>query len=196
MTYQANHQQLLSGNEIMSDKLDLKKYIRDVDDFPIPGIKFRDITSLIETPEPIRKTCKELTKITDEFSADLVVSIESRGFIFAGSVAADLLLPFVLARKPGKLPNETYIKNFDLEYGSTSIEIQKNTKITKGQRVVIIDDLVATGGTAIACAELLTENFGVEKSDILILCIIDLPELGGSKLIVDQGYNIKTLVSY
>ena len=180
----------------MNDKLDLKKHIRNVDGFPIPGIKFRDITSLIETPEAFRKTCKELTNITEEFSADLIVSIESRGFIFAGPVAADLLLPFILARKPGKLPNETYIKNFDLEYGSTSIEIQKNTKIVKGQRVVIIDDLVATGGTAIACAELLTENFGIEKSDILILCIIDLPELGGSKLIYDQGYNISTIVSY
>ena len=180
----------------MVDKLDLKKHIRDVDDFPIPGIEFRDITSLIKTPEPFRKTCKELTKITEEFSADFVVSIESRGFIFDGSVATDLLLPFVLARKPGKLPNETYIKNFHLEYDSTSIKIQKNSKITKGQRVVIIDDLVATGGSSIACAELLTENFGVEKSDILILCIIDLPELGGNKLIIDQGYNIKTLVSY
>jgi adenine phosphoribosyltransferase len=186
----------LSGTEIMSDKLDLKKHIRDVDDFPIPGIKFKDITSLIETPESFRKTCNELTKIIEEFSADLVVSIESRGFIFAGSVATNRLLPLVLARKPGKLPNETYIKNFDLEYGSTSIEIQKNTKITKGQRVVIIDDLVATGGTAIACAELLTENFNLKKSDILILCIIDLPELGGSKLIIDQGYNIETLISY
>lgn len=180
----------------MNDRLDLKKHIRNVDDFPIPGIKFRDITSLIETPEPFQKTCKELTRITKDFSADLVVSIESRGFIFAGSVANDLLLPFVLARKPGKLPNETYIKNFDLEYGSTSIEIQKNTNISEGQRVVIIDDLVATGGTAIACAELLTENFNVQKSDILILCIIDLPNLGGSKLIVKDGYNIETLVSY
>ena len=180
----------------MSDKLDLKKYIRNVEDFPISGIKFRDITSLIETAEPFRKSCEELTKITEEFSADLVVSIESRGFIFAGSVANDLLLPFIMARKPGKLPNKTYVKSFDLEYGSTSIEIQKNTNIKKGQRVVIIDDLVATGGTAIACAELLTENFNIEKSDILILCIIDLPELGGSKLIIDQGYNIETLVAY
>jgi len=180
----------------MTDKLDLKKHIRNVDDFPILGIKFRDITSLIETPEPFRKTCKELTRVTEEFSADLVVSIESRGFIFAGSVASDLLLPFVLARKPGKLPNETYIKNFDLEYGSTSIEIQKNTNIKKGKRVVIVDDLVATGGTVIACAELLTENFGVKKADILILCIIDLTDLGGSKLITDQGYNLDTLVSY
>ena len=180
----------------MIDKLDLKKHIRDVEDFPIPGIMFRDITSLIETPEPFKKTCKELTKMTESFNADLIVSIESRGFIFAGSVSTDLLLPFVLARKPGKLPNETFVKSFDLEYGSTSIEIQKNTNIEKGQRVVIIDDLVATGGTAIACAELLTENFNVEKSDILILCIIDLPELGGSNLIREQGYNIETLVSY
>ena len=180
----------------MSDPYNLKEYIRTVDDFPIDGIKFRDITSLIETPDAFVKTCNAMDELTKAFNPSVVVSIESRGFIFAGSVATDLLLPFVLARKPGKLPNETYIKNFDLEYGSTSIEIQKNTKITKGQRVVIIDDLVATGGTAIACAELLTENFGVEKSDILILCIIDLPELGGSKLIIDQGYNIEKLVSY
>lgn len=180
----------------MNDRLDLKKHIRNVDDFPIPGIKFRDITSLIETPEPFQKTCKELTRITKHFSADLVVSIESRGFIFAGSIAYDLTLPFVLARKPGKLPNKTFKKAFDLEYGSTSIEIQQNTTIEDADRVVIIDDLVATGGTAIACADLLTENFEVKKSNILILAVIDLPSLGGSKLIKDQGYNIETIVSY
>ena len=180
----------------MSDPVDLKKHIREVNDFPIPGIQFRDITSLIETPKAFKKTCKRLTDLSKKLSAEIVVSIESRGFIFAGTIARDLGLPFVLARKPGKLPNETYKKSFDLEYGSTSIEIQKNTNIEKGQRVVIIDDLVATGGTAIACAELLTENFNVQKSDILILCIIDLPELGGSNLIKEQGYNIETLVSY
>ena len=180
----------------MNDPLDLKKFIRTVNDFPIDGIVFRDITSLIETPEAFIKTCYELTKITKEFNAEIIASIESRGFIFAGTIARDLGLPFVLARKPGKLPNETFQKSFNLEYGSTSIEIQKNTNIEKGQRIVIIDDLVATGGTAIACAELLTENFNVEKSDILILCIIDLPELGGSNLIKEQGYNIETLVSY
>ena len=98
----------------MSDPLDLKKHIREVNDFPIPGIQFRDITSLIETPKAFKKTCKRLTELTENFSAEIVVSIESRGFIFAGSVANDLLLPFVLARKPGKLPNETYIKSFDL----------------------------------------------------------------------------------
>ena len=180
----------------MNDPLDLKKFIRTVNDFPIDGIVFRDITSLIETPEAFIKTCDELTKITKEYNAEIVASIESRGFIFAGTIARDLGLPFVLARKPGKLPNETFQKSFNLEYGSTSIEIQKNTNISKGQKIVIVDDLVATGGTAIACAELFTENFNVRNEDILILSIIDLTNLGGSKLIKEKGFSIKTIVDY
>lgn len=185
-----------NGKRIMNDPLDLKRFIRTVDNFPIDGIIFRDITSLIETPEAFVKTCDELTRITKQFNASIVASIESRGFIFAGTIARDLSLPFVLARKPGKLPNDTYIKSFDLEYGSTSIEIQKNTEIKPNQKIVIVDDLVATGGTAIACAELLTENFNVKNEDILILCIIDLTELGGSNLIREKGYSIKTIVNY
>ena len=178
------------------DPLDLKQYIRTVDNFPIDGIEFKDITSLIETPEAFVKTCDELTRITKEFGADLVASIESRGFIFAGTMARDLHLPFVLARKPGKLPNETFQKSFELEYGSTSIEIQKNTKVSSNQKIVIVDDLVATGGTAIACAELFTENFNVKNSDILILGVIDLTALGGSSLIRQKGYAIETLIDY
>ena len=182
--------------EKMSDPLNIKQYIRSVKNFPINGIEFRDITSLIETPEAFVKTCKELTRITAKFNATVIASIESRGFIFAGSISHDLSLPFVLARKPGKLPNDTYKKEFDLEYGSTSIEIQKNTMIKSTERVVIVDDLVATGGTAIACSELLTENFNVKKSNILVLSVIDLPYLGGSKRIKDGGYNVETLISY
>ena len=159
------------------DPLELKQYIRTVDNFPIDGIQFKDITSLIEIPE-------------------IVTSIESRGFIFAGTISRDLGLPFVLARKPGKLPNETFQKSFNLEYGSTSIEIQKNTNIRKGQKIVIVDDLVATGGTAIACAELLTENFNVSNKDILILSIIDLTKLGGSALIKEKGFSVKTIIDY
>ena len=180
----------------MSDPYNLKEYIRTVDDFPIDGIKFRDITSLIETPDAFVKTCNAMDELTKAFNPSVVVSIESRGFIFAGSISKDLALPFVLARKPGKLPNESYSKEFDLEYGRTSIEIQKNTSITGNDRVVIIDDLVATGGTAIACAELLTENFGVLNENILVLAVIDLPDLGGSKLIADKGYSVETLVGY
>ncbi len=178
------------------DPLELKKYIRSVDNFPIDGIEFKDITSLIETPKAFSKTCDELTRITKEFGADLVASIESRGFIFAGTIARDLHLPFILARKPGKLPNETFQKSFDLEYGSTSIEIQKNTKVETNHKIVIVDDLVATGGTAIACAELFTENFGVENSNILILGVIDLTSLGGSKLIMERNYKIETIIDY
>ena len=178
------------------DPLELKQYIRTVHNFPIDGIQFKDITSLIEIPEAFIKTCNELTKITKEFSAEIVTSIESRGFIFAGTIARDLGLPFVLARKPGKLPNETFQKSFDLEYGSTSIEIQKNTNIRKGQKIVIVDDLVATGGTAIACAELLTENFNISNKDILILSIIDLTKLGGSALIKERGFSVKTIIDY
>lgn len=180
----------------MDDRLGLKKYIRTVNNFPIDGIVFRDITSLIETPEAFVKTCDELTRITKNFDANAIASIESRGFIFAGTIARDLSLPFVLARKPGKLPNKTYKKSFDLEYGSTSIEIQQNTNLTEDQKVVIVDDLVATGGTAIACAELLTENFNILESNILILTIIDLPELGGSSLIKEKGFKIETIVDY
>ena len=188
--------EIQTGMNQMSDRLELKKFIRTVDNFPIDGIIFRDITSLIETPEAFVKTCDELTRITKEFGASIVASIESRGFIFAGTIARDLSLPFVLARKPGKLPNETYKKSFDLEYGSTSIEIQKNTEIKPNQKIVIVDDLVATGGTAIACAELFTENFNVKNEDILILSIIDLTDLGGSSLIRKKGYAIKTIVDY
>ena len=180
----------------MSDPYNLKQYIRKVEDFPIEGITFRDITSLIETPDAFVETCTQLTDITKSFDATSIASIESRGFIFAGSIAKDLSLPFILARKPGKLPNETFVKDFDLEYGSTSIEIQKNTMVNESDRVVVVDDLVATGGTAIACAELLTENFNVRRENILILAVIDLPDLGGSQLIADQGYGIETLVSY
>ncbi len=181
---------------MMRDPLDLKRFIRTVENFPIDGISFRDITSLIETPEAFVKTCDELTKITKEFGANIIASIESRGFIFAGSIARDLSLPFVLARKPGKLPNKTFKKSFTLEYGSTSIEIQKNTQIKAEEKIVIVDDLIATGGTAIACAELLTQNFRVKNEDILILSVINLTELGGSQLIKEKGFAIKTIIDY
>ena len=180
----------------MNDPLNLKKYVRTVENFPIDGIVFKDITSLIETPEAFIRTCDELTSITREFNADIVASIESRGFIFAGTIARDLGLPFVLARKPGKLPNKTFKKSFDLEYGSTSIEIQKNTQIQSNQKVVIVDDLVATGGTAIACAELFTENFDIKHSNILILSVINLEDLGGRKLILNKGFDIQTIIDY
>ena len=101
-----------------------------------------------------------------------------------------------MARKPGKLPNETHKRDFDLEYGSTSLEIQKNTDIVPEDKVVIIDDLIATGGTAIACADLVHECFDVPKENISILAVINLPTLKGSAIIEQHGYRVNTLIEY
>ena len=180
----------------MSDPFGLKPYIRTVEDYPISGVTFRDITSLLETPAVFVKACQELRRLSEAFAPSAVASIESRGFIFASPIARDLSLPMVLARKPGKLPNDAYRKEFDLEYGSTALEIQKNTALTGADRVVIVDDLIATGGTAIACAALLNEHFSVPRENILVLALIDLPALGGSSLISSLGYNVGSLVEY
>ena len=180
----------------MDDPLDIKRHIRCVDDFPIPGVKYRDITSLVETPIALKKTCDQITKISRKFEPNLLVGIESRGFIFSSPVALDLSIPFVLARKPGKLPHESYSRHFDLEYGSTSIELQKNTQISRHDKILIVDDLVATGGSALACCDLLTKHFDIERSNILFVAVIDLPQLGGSQRIQEAGYGLEILVSY
>jgi adenine phosphoribosyltransferase len=130
------------------------------------------------------------------FGATKVVGIESRGFVFGTPVARDLDLPFIMARKPGKLPNPTHKRDFDLEYGSTSLEIQKVTDINEYDKVVIVDDLIATGGTAIACADLVHECFDVPKENILILAVIDLPSLEGSAIIEKHGYSVNTLIEF
>ena len=129
-----------------------------------------------------------------DFKADTIIGVESRGFVFGSPIARDLEIPFVMARKPGKLPNKTYSKEFKLEYGETELHIQTISPI-KG-KVVVIDDLIATGGTALACADLIHENFGIPKEDLLILAVIDLPDLGGSAIIEDNGYNVRTLIEF
>ena len=179
-----------------SYNIDLKDCIRTVPNFPIPGIQFRDITSLIENPSAFNKSLLDLTSLTMSFGATKVVGIESRGFVFGTPVARDLDLPFIMARKPGKLPNPTHKRDFDLEYGSTSLEIQKVTDINEYDKVVIVDDLIATGGTAIACADLVHECFDVPKDNILILAVIDLPDLGGFNKIIEQGYNAGALIEF
>ena len=133
----------------MNDPFDLKPHIGTVQDYPIDGITFRDITTLLETPSAFVRACDEMAKLCAEFNPTAIASIESRGFVFAGPLARDLDLPLVLARKPGKLPNPAFSREFDLEYGSTALEIQKNTALTDQDTLIIVDDLIATGGLSL-----------------------------------------------
>ena len=176
--------------------MDIKDSIRTIPDFPIQGIQFRDITSLLESPEALNKALIDMTASCMMFNATKLVAIESRGFLFASPIARDMDLPLVLARKPGKLPNPTYSKEYELEYGTSELHIQKCSELTKEDKIVIIDDLIATGGTAIACAQLISESFNISKDNILVLAVIDLPDLGGSKVIKQTGYNVETIVEF
>ncbi len=178
----------------MKTNLNLKDIIRTVPDHPIPGIQFRDITSLVEHSEGFNYSLTQLTKHCMQFNGNTIVGIESRGFVFGAPIARDMELPFVMARKPGKLPNETVSKEFKLEYGETELHIQKISPILG--KVVIIDDLIATGGTALACADLIHENWNIPKENILILAVIDLPDLKGSAIIKERGYNVEALVEF
>lgn len=173
---------------------DIKNSIRTVPDFPIKGIQFRDITGLVEDPESFNKSLIDLTAEIMLFKGDVIVGIESRGFLFGTPLARDLEVPFILARKPGKLPNKTVSKKYQLEYGEAELHLQLLSPIQG--KVVIVDDLIATGGTALACANLIHENWNIPKEDILILAIIDLPKLGGSAIIKDNGYTVRTLVEF
>lgn len=173
---------------------DLKDKIRTIPDFPIPGVMYRDITSLLEDPNSFKSILLSMCFEAHRFNPDVIVGIESRGFIFGTPLAEKFYLPFIPARKPGKLPNETVSKSFDLEYGSTELHIQKISPI-KGN-VTIVDDLIATGGTALACADLIHEHWQIPKENIQILAVIDLPDLGGSAIIRDNGYNVVTLTEF
>jgi adenine phosphoribosyltransferase len=179
-----------------SRKMDLKKSIRTVPDFPVEGIQFRDITSLLESPEAFNRALIGMTNSCMSFKATKIVAIESRGFIFGSPIARDMELPLVLARKPGKLPNPTYQRSYKLEYGKATLHIQRNSDLNKHDRIVIIDDLIATGGTAKALASLVSQCFNVPKENILVLAVIDLPDLGGSAIIKETGFNVDTLIEF
>lgn len=187
---------MTSSPTVSSYNIDLKDHIRTVSGFPKAGIEFRDITSLLENPPAFNKSLMDLTSLAMSFGANQLVGIESRGFVFGAPVARDLDIPFVMARKPGKLPGHVYRKDYELEYGSASLNIQCSSAIRSTDKVVIMDDLIATGGTAIACADILYNAFDVAKENILILALIDLPDLGGSAIIQEHGYNVQTLIEF
>ena len=176
--------------------MDLKESIRTVPDFPVEGIQFRDITSMLESPEAFNKALIDMTAICMMFNATKLVAIESRGFLFASPISRDMELPLTLARKPGKLPNPTFQRDYSLEYGKSTIHIQRNSDLTINDKIVIIDDLIATGGTAKAIAGLISQCWNIPKENILILALIDLFELGGSSVLRDQGYNVETIMEF
>ncbi len=169
---------------------DLKKYIRNVPDFPKKGIIFRDITTLLKNPIALKEAIQQLYELTKGLKIDKVVGIESRGFIFGAMLAERLNAGFVLLRKPGKLPAETEKEFYDLEYGRDSIEIHKDA-ISPGDKVLIHDDLLATGGTAKAAIKLV-EKLGGEVVQVLFL--IELSFLKGREKL--KGYNVKSLIDY
>ena len=169
---------------------ELKKYIRSIKDFPIKGIMFRDITTLLKEPMAVEKTVNELLAFCDGLKIDKVVGIESRGFILGGLLAQKLKVGFIPARKPGKLPAETASQTYQLEYGEDKIEIHKDA-INKGDKVLLHDDLLATGGTAEAAAKLI-EKLGGEV--VQISFIIELTFLKGRDKL--KKYDVKSLVKY
>ena len=169
---------------------DLKDYIRSIPDFPKKGILFRDVTSIMQTAEGLRLSIDELVKRLENVEFDVIAGAESRGFLFGMPVAYLLNKPFVPIRKQGKLPCETLSKSYDLEYGTAVIEIHKDA-ITPGMKVVLFDDLIATGGTIKAAAELV-EELGGEVVECLFL--MELVDLGGREVLKD--YRVESVVQF
>jgi adenine phosphoribosyltransferase len=172
--------------------MDLKKHIRSIPDYPKKGILFRDITTLIKNANAFRYTNDKIIELAKKIDFDKVAAIESRGFIFASTISYNLKKPFILLRKKNKLPAETHSIDFELEYGKATIEVHKDS-IKKNEKILIIDDLVATGGTAEAAAKLIEMSGGKVAAFIFVINLFDLP---GDKLLKNKGYLTKSLVEF
>ncbi len=170
--------------------MDLKKYIRDIPDFPEPGILFRDITPLLRNPQAFNYAIDRLVDRFSQHSFDTVVAVESRGFLFGAPLASRMGKSLVPVRKPGKLPATTNSAQYSLEYGSNVLEIHVDD-IQPGEKVVVLDDLLATGGTLQAAVQLVEESAGVVTG---IGLVIELMGLGGQERL--KGYDIFSLVQY
>lgn len=170
--------------------MDLRKVIRTIPHFPKQGIMFRDITTLLKNPEALKFVINKFKERYENKSITKIVGIESRGFIFGSILAHELGISFILARKPGKLPAETTKVEYDLEYGKDALEIHTDA-ITQGDKVLIVDDLLATGGTAKAAADLV-EKLGGKILEIAF--VVDLPELKGKEKL--KNYSTFSLVDF
>lgn len=172
--------------------MDIKKHIRSIKDYPKKGILFRDITTLIKDPKAFKYTNDKIIEISKNIDFDKVAAIESRGFVFASVVSYALKKPFILLRKKNKLPADTHSVDFKLEYGEATIEVHKDS-ISKGEKILVIDDLIATGGTAEAAAKLIELSGGNVASFIFVINLYDLP---GNKLLNDKGYKTNNLIEF
>ena len=172
--------------------MDLKKHIRSIQDYPKKGILFRDITTLIKNPDAFKFTNDKIIELAKKMQFDKVAAIESRGFVFASTVSYALNKPFILLRKKNKLPAETYSVDFTLEYGEATIEVHKDS-INNGEKILVIDDLIATGGTAEAAAKLIKISGGSVAAFIFVINLFDLP---GNKLLKDKGFKTECLIEF
>ena len=172
--------------------MDLKKYIRSIPDYPKKGILFRDITTLIKNADAFKYTNDKIIEISKKIEFDKVAAIESRGFVFASTVSYQLKKPFILLRKKNKLPAETHSVDFELEYGKATIEVHKDS-IQSKEKILIIDDLIATGGTAEAAAKLVEISGGKVAGFIFVINLFDLP---GEKLLKSKGYLTESLIEF
>jgi adenine phosphoribosyltransferase len=170
--------------------LPLTEYVRSVRDFPKPGINFYDITTLLVNPQAFRDVCDKLETYVSSRKAEKIVAIESRGFMFGAVIADRLGLPLVPVRKPGKLPYDTVSQTYELEYGSGAVEMHTDA-IKAGERVVVVDDLVATGGTLEATCRLIER---LDGEVVGVACVIELSFLPWRKKL--DGYDVNCLISY
>ena len=176
----------------MKLNMDLKKYIRSIQNYPKKGILFRDITTLLKNPKAFNFAIDQIIKISKKVEFDKVSAIESRGFIFASTVSYLTKKPLILLRKKDKLPAVRHSVEFQLEYGEATIEIHKDS-IEKGEKILIIDDLIATGGTAVAAAKLIEMSGGTVAGFIFIINLFDLP---GNNLLKKKSYFSESLIEF
>ena len=172
--------------------MDLKEYIRSIKDYPKKGILFRDITTLIKNEKAFANSIDQIIERSKKFKLDKIAAIESRGFVFASAVSYLLKNPFILLRKKNKLPADTHSVDFKLEYGTATIEVHKDS-INENDSVLIIDDLIATGGTAEAAADLVEISKGKVAGFIFVINLFDL---GGNKKLIEKGYKTESLIEF
>ena len=172
--------------------MNLKDFIRSIPDYPKKGILFRDITTLIKDEKAFSETINQIVDRSKKIKFNKIAAVESRGFVFASAISYILKKPFIMLRKKNKLPADVHSVDFELEYGTATIEVHRDS-IEKSDRILIIDDLIATGGTAEAAAELVSISGGVVAGFIFVINLFDL---NGSDNLIKKGYTVENLIEF